>query len=86
MRDLNLIVWLSQLGLTVACPLAGFTLVGVWLQRKFDLGIWIILLGVAIGLISAVQGFRASLRIMEKLSRNKKKDNDPPAVSFNDHQ
>ncbi len=86
MRDLNLIIWLSQLGLTVACPLAGFTLLGVWLQQRFDMGTWIVLLGIAIGLISAVQGFRASLRIMEKLSQNKKKDNESPGVSFNDHQ
>ena len=33
MKDLGLLVWLTQLGLSVAFPLAGFVLLGLWLRR-----------------------------------------------------
>ncbi len=86
MKNLNLILWLTQLGYSVAFPLAGFTLLAVWLQRRFDLGIWIVLAGVALGLYCAVDGFRSSLKIMERLGREDKNEETPPPVSFNDHQ
>ena len=86
MKNLNLILWLTQLGYSVAFPLAGFTLLAVWLQRRFDLGSWVILAGIAIGLYCAVDGFRNSLKIMERLGQDQKKDDTPPPVSFNDHQ
>lgn len=85
MKNLNLILWLTQLGYSVAFPLAGFTLLAVWLQRRFDLGIWVVLVGIGIGLYCAVDGFRNSLKIMERLGRDEKKDDSPPPVSFNDH-
>lgn len=85
MKNLTMIVWLTQLGLSVAVPLAGFTILAVWLRQRFDLGIWVLILGVGIGLISAVDSFRASLKAMEALAKNKPKDDDPPPVSFNDH-
>ena len=86
MKNLNLIIWLTQLGYSVAFPLAGFTLLAVWLRQKFDLGIWVILLGIGIGLYCAVDGFRQSLKTMDRLGNDKNKDKEPPPVSFNDHQ
>ena len=85
MKNLNLIVWLTQLGYSVAFPLAGFTLLAVWLRQRFDLGIWVILVGIGVGLVCAVDGFRNSLKTMERLSKDQKKDDEPPPVSFNDH-
>lgn len=85
MKNLNMIVWLTQLGLSVAVPLAGFTILAVWLRQKFELGIWVVLVGIGIGLISAVDGFRVSLKTMEQMSRDKSKEKEPPPVSFNDH-
>ena len=32
MKDFNLLIWLAQLGLSTAFPLAGFILLGVWLR------------------------------------------------------
>ena len=86
MKNLNLIIWLTQLGYSVAFPLAGFTLLAVWLRQRVDLGIWIVLLGIALGFFCAVDGFRNSLKIMDRLGRDHKKDDAPPPVSFNDHQ
>ena len=37
MKELNLLVWLTQLGISVAGPLAGFILLAVWLRQRFDL-------------------------------------------------
>lgn len=84
MKDLNLIVWITQLGMSVAIPLAGFILLAVWLRNQFGLGNWIVWIGVGIGLVTAIDGFRHSLKLLEKMS-HKKKDQQPPPVSFNDH-
>ncbi len=83
MKNLSFLVWLTQLGLSVVFPLAGFTLVAVWLRLKFELGIWIIIAGIFLGLICAVNGFISSLKILNRLLKDKKSKNLP--MSFNDH-
>lgn len=85
MKNLNLIVWLTQLGYSVVFPLAGFTLAAVWLRQKFGLGIWILFVGIGLGFICAIDGFRTSLKAMERMAKDQKED-APPPVSFNDHQ
>ena len=84
MKDVNLIVWLTQLGLNVAFPLAGFVLLAVWLQQRFGWGDWVIWVGIFLGAISAIDGLRSSLKVLNRIS-NQKSDPEPPAVSFNDH-
>ena len=84
MKDINMLVWLTQLGLSTAAPLAGFLLLALWLRSNFVLGSWIIWAGLILGLASAVSGFRQSLRVMEQMSRDKKKL-DPPPIAFNEH-
>ena len=85
MKNLNLIVWLTQLGLSVAFPLAGFILLAVWLRSSFGWGDWVIWVGLILGLTGAVNGFRQSQKAMELQSRGKKKKKDPPPVVFNEH-
>lgn len=84
MKDLSLVVWLTQLGLSTAFPLAGFILLAVWLRDRFALGGWIVWAGIILGLISAIDGFRTSLKAMSRLASNKKVK-EPPPVSFNEH-
>ena len=82
-----MLVWITQLGISVAAPLAGFSLLGMWLRNRFSLGVWVMLLCIFLGLICAVQGLRNSLQILEKMDRqNEKKTQSPPPVSFNDHE
>ena len=57
MKDLQLLTWLTQLGLSTAVPLAGFVLLAVWLRNRFGLGIWVLFVGIGLGLISAIHGF-----------------------------
>lgn len=84
MKDLTLIVWLTQLGLSVAMPMACFVLLAVWLRDGLGWGQWVIYAGIGLGLVCAISGLRNSLKAMDRLSR-RKKDDSPPPVSFNDH-
>ncbi len=83
MKNINLLIWLTQLGLSVVLPLGGFIWLGVWLHRHLEWGIWIVIVCIVIGVVSAADGFRASMKAMERF--NKKEKTDPPPVSFNDH-
>ena len=83
MKDLTLLVWLTQLGMSVAVPLAMFVMLGVWLHNDCGWGNWTIWAGLIIGLCCAITGFRDSLKAMDRISGSKKKD--PPPVSFNKH-
>lgn len=83
MKNLSMIVWLTQLGLSVALPPAGFILLAVWLRDRFAWGNWVIWVGIVLGVVCAVDGLRTSLKAMERMSRDKQTE-DPP-VSFNDH-
>ena len=84
MKEMNLLIWLTQLGLSVALPLVGFVFLAVWLYRELGWGVWVIPVGLLLGLVSAVNGFRNSLKAMELMSKSKKQD--PPPVSFNEHK
>lgn len=83
MKNISLLVWLSQLGLSVAVPLGGFILLGVWLHNRFGWGNWIIIVCACLGLICAIVGLKNALGEMERIA-GKETDNNPP-VSFNDH-
>lgn len=84
MKDLRLLIWLTQLGLSVAVPLAGFILLGVWLHSSLGLGVWTIFSGILLGAVSAVRSFRSTVSAMERMS-GQKKPQSPPPVSFNEH-
>ena len=77
MKNISLIVWLTQLGMSVAVPPAGFILLTVWLKNRFDLGLWVIWIGIILGLIGAIDGLRTSLKAMELLSREKNEEKKP---------
>lgn len=83
MKDLSLLVWLTQLGLSVALPPAAFIFLAVWLIRSFGWGQWVLWVAIILGFICAIQGFRDSLKLLERLSDDKKKDD--PGISFNEH-
>lgn len=84
MKDLKLLVWLTQLGLSTALPLAGFILLALWLRNSCNWGDWVIWVGIFLGTIMAIDGFRTSIKAMDAMSKSKKPA-DPPPVSFNDH-
>ena len=83
MKNLSMLVWLSQLGLSVALPPAGFILLAVWLRSRFSFGKWVIWLAVVLGIICAIDGLRNCLKAMQNMAGEQK---DPPPVAFNDHE
>ena len=83
MKNLQLLTWLTQLGLSTAVPLAGFVLLAVWLKNRFGLGNWVLFAGIGLGIFSAVDGFYKSLKALDNLTRDKKKDKPP--VSYTEH-
>ena len=83
MKNLQLLTWLTQLGLSTAIPLAGFVLLAVWLKNRFGLGNWVLFAGIGLGVFSAIDGFYKSLKALENLSKEKKKDKPP--ISFTEH-
>lgn len=83
MKNLSMIVWLTQLGMSVALPPVGFILLALWLRDSCGWGGWVLWTGIIVGIICAVDGLRVSLKAMEKMSGNK--DQQVPPVSFNDH-
>ena len=87
MKDWNLLVWMTQLGLSVAVPLGGCVLLGVWLHQRMNWGVWIVIAGVILGLWMAVDGLRRTLKIMADMDQRTAghKREDPPPLSFNDH-
>jgi len=85
MKDLGLMAWLTQLGMSVAIPIVAFVFLAIYLQNKFKLGKWIIIAGVVIGFLCAIRGFIYSLQTLDRVA-NRKKDKDVSPVSFNDHE
>lgn len=83
MGNLSLLAFLTQLGLGVVLPLAGFILLGVWLRQAFNLGVWVVILCAVLGAVVAIQSFRSTLKSMERLAKDKKED-EPP-LAYNEH-
>ena len=83
MKNITLLTWLTQLGLSVAVPILGFVFLGVWLQRQFSLGTWVVVIATLLGVMIAADGVRRVLKQLDRIAGGKKKD---PPVSFNEHE
>lgn len=84
MKDLRMLVWLTQVGISVAAPLVVFLLIALWLRNRFALGSWCILVALVLGLICAVSGLRQTLMLMERMHDQNHKA-PPPVPGFNEH-
>lgn len=83
MKNVHLLVWLTQLGISTAVPLAGFVLLAVWLKNRFGLGNWVLFVGIGLGLVSAVDGFVRNLKVLSRLGKDTKEEKQP--LSFTEH-
>ena len=85
MKFLSLLMWVGQFGFSVLFPTCFFLFVAVWLQQKFQLGIWIVavlgILGLLTSFSTAKSCLRSILREIERTSDRK----EPPPPAFNDH-
>lgn len=82
MQTMRTVMLLGQLGFTLITPPVLMGLLGWWLQSRFGLGIWVMALCLAVGLLtSAASALRAYRRLMEKLRGERRKT----PVTFYDH-
>jgi hypothetical protein len=83
MKDLKLLVWLSQLGLSVVVPPVCLIWLAIWLRDSWGWGGWVLWVGIALGIYCAIHGLISSLNILKRMTSDKKKNE--PNVSFNEH-
>lgn len=77
------IVWLTQLGLSIAAPIVLCVLGSVWLRDRFALGGWVVALGVILGVGASFASLWQNLRALDRQAR----EDDPDAgANFNDHR
>jgi hypothetical protein len=81
-KDVKMLVWLSQLGMSTLLPPAACILLSVWLKSRFGWGDWVVIVGAVVGVIAGARGFFSILKTADTLQTDKK---DPPPVSFNEH-
>lgn len=85
MKYLSLIMWVTQFGFSLLFPLCLFLYAGFWLQNRFSLGGWILVLFGVIGFLTSVSTARSCLNSMLKEIKRISDQEDPP-VAFNDHK
>lgn len=84
MKLLQLLTWVGQFGLSCIFPTLLFLILGVWLQQKFHLGVWIVILLGILGIITSVQTARSCLRSLRRTAEEAGSRKEPP-ISFNHH-
>lgn len=83
MKNMSLLLWLTQLGVSVAMPLIGLIWLGVWLKNRFGWGGWIVAVCAILGIVFAIDGLRYSLRLMDRSAKSETREDN--TISFNEH-
>ena len=84
MKFIALLVWVGQFGFSAIFPTVFFLLAAVWLQSRFGLGMWIVVVCGILGVLTSVSSARSCLRSMRKAAEEAAGKKQHP-ISFNDH-
>lgn len=84
MKILNLLMWVGQFGFSVIFPTIFFLYLAVWLQTKFELGGWILIVFGLLGVLTSISTTKSCLRSLRKAAEEASGEKDLP-ISFNDH-
>lgn len=84
MKILNLLMWVGQFGFSVIFPTVFFLFLAVWLQNKFALGMWVLIVFGVLGVLTSVSTTKSCLRSLRKAAEEASGETQLP-VSFNDH-
>lgn len=84
MKILNLLLWVTQFGFSIMFPLCFFLLLASWLQNKFSLGMWIIIVFGILGLLTTVSTVKSCLHSLRKAAEEASPGEEPP-IAFNEH-
>ena len=72
---------LTQLGLSIAFPLAGFVIGAVWLRSRYHLGAWVLILGIVLGIAGAAHGLWSTLKatdiLLHEVGEDGNNESDP---------
>ena len=82
-KVVSYLVGLTQLGLSVAVPLAGFVLLGVWLHNSRGWGGWTVAAGILLGIFGAVGGLYSGFKTLNQMLRQ---DDPAPTQGYNKHE
>lgn len=83
-KTVSLLLWVTQFGSSVLFPPCFFLLLATWLQRRFALGMWIVIVFGLLGLLTAISTARSCIRSLRKAAEEAGGQKKPP-VSFSDH-
>ena len=84
MKILALLTWVGQFGLSIIFPTLFFLVLAVWLQNKYQLGMWIILVLGILGVLTSISTARSCLRSLRKAADEASGEKQVP-LNFNDH-
>lgn len=84
LRVLSQFYWITQFGFSLVTPPLMCITLAIWLQKRFELGAWIILLGLFLGLGAAGCTFYS----FAQRFAGRKKDKEPKQkeISFRNHE
>lgn len=85
MKFISLLTWVGQFGFSCLFPTCAFLMLGVWLQGKFDLGIWVVIVLGVLGFLTSISTARSCLQSMRKEMERLNDKKEVPPVAFNDH-
>lgn len=85
MKILNLLMWVGQFGFSVIFPTLFFLCLAVWLQNKFSLGLWVVIVLGILGIMTSVSTTKSCLRSMRKAAEEVSGQKQLP-LSFNNHK
>ena len=66
MKYLSLLIWVGQFGFSCIFPTCLFLMLGIYLQDRFDLGVWIVIVLGIIGFLTSLSTARSCLRSIRK--------------------
>lgn len=66
MKYLSLLTWVAQFGFSCLFPTCAFLMLGVYLQGKFELGVWVVIVLGIIGFLTSISTARSCLRSIRK--------------------
>lgn len=81
---LNYISVYGQIGFSIVVPPILLCLLGFWLRKKFELGSWVIIVALVLGLLSAFTSvYRMCIGFLAKSTKEDKKNRN---ISYRKHR
>ena len=66
MKYLSLLIWVGQFGFSCIFPTCLFLMLGIYLQDRFDFGVWIVIVLGILGFLTSLSTARSCLRSIRK--------------------